>query len=75
MEEKRYRSVIKAASWRLTGTIDTFIVSYLVTGQIKLAIGISFFEVFTKLGLYYLHERLWLRIPIGKVRKEPDYEI
>ncbi len=74
MEEKRYRSIIKAASWRLTGTIDTFIVSYLVTGEIKLAIGISVFEVFTKLILFYFHERLWLRIPLGKA-KIPEYEI
>ena len=75
MEEKRYRSILKAASWRVTGTIDTFIVSYLVTGQIKLAIGISVFEVFTKLALFYLHERLWLRINIGKVPKTPEYVI
>ncbi len=75
MEEKRYRSIVKAASWRLTGTIDTFIVSYLVTGQIKLAIGISVFEVFTKITLFYFHERLWLRIPLGKIKREPDYEI
>lgn len=74
MEEKRYRSILKAASWRVTGTIDTFIVSYLVTGQVKLAIGISVFEVFTKLILFYFHERLWLRIPLGR-KKTPEYEI
>ncbi len=76
MKEKRYRSIIKAISWRLTGTIDTFIISFLVTGKFKLAISISLFEIFTKITLYYLHERLWNRIETGRtVKNAPDYEI
>lgn len=76
MKEKRYRSILKAICWRLTGTIDTFVISYLVTGKFRFAISISFFEIFTKITLYYLHERLWNRISTGRATGiKPDYEI
>jgi uncharacterized membrane protein len=75
MKEKNYRSLLKSISWRLTGTLDTFIISYLITGQIKTAISISGVEVFTKITLYYFHERAWNKINIGKVKDSPEYEI
>ncbi|MCT4645254.1 MAG: DUF2061 domain-containing protein [Carboxylicivirga sp.] len=75
MKDKRYRSIIKTISWRVTGTIDTFLVSYLVTSKVGIAASISIVEVFTKLLLYYLHERVWNRIKIGKEKIEPDYQI
>jgi uncharacterized membrane protein len=73
MMEHRYRSIVKAISWRATGTVDTFIVSYLVTGKITVALSIGGIEVFTKMILYYFHERLWNRLKFG--RKEPEYTI
>jgi uncharacterized membrane protein len=72
MPEQRYRSLLKAISWRATGTVDTIVVSFVVTGRIKLALSIGFVELFTKVGLYYLHERVWNRLSVG--RKE-DYTI
>ncbi len=75
MKEKAYRSLLKTISWRLTGTIDTFIVSYLVTGKIGLAASISVVEVFTKLILYYFHERIWNKIKLGKEPQAPEYQI
>ncbi len=76
MKEKRYRSIIKTISWRVTGTVDTFLVSYLVTGKVGIAASISVVEVFTKLLLYYLHERVWNRLKVGKEQiTEPDYQI
>ncbi|MEK7720497.1 MAG: DUF2061 domain-containing protein [Bacteroidota bacterium] len=76
MKEKRYRSILKAICWRLTGTIDTFVISFLITGKFRLAMSISFFEIFTKITLYYLHERLWNRITTGRsAATKPDYEI
>lgn len=74
MKEKHYRSIVKSLSWRATGTLDTIVVSYFVTGKIKLALSIGLVELFTKIGLYYLHERVWNRIPFGRI-KEKDYEI
>ncbi len=76
MKEKRYRSIIKTISWRVTGTIDTFIVSYVVTGKVGIAASISAVEVFTKLLLYYLHERVWNKLKIGKEKVSgPEYHI
>lgn len=74
MSEKHYRSVVKALSWRATGTADTILVSFFVTGKIGMALSIGFVELFTKIGLYYLHERVWNRISFGR-DKPKDYEI
>jgi uncharacterized membrane protein len=60
------RSFAKAISWRVTGTIDTMLISLIVTGSFKLAAAIGFTEVVTKSLLYYMHERAWLKIPYGR---------
>ena len=75
MAEKQYRSVVKAMSWRVMGTVDTILVSLLVTGQIRLALSIGAVELFTKVALYYIHERIWNKIPLGRYTKTLDYEI
>jgi uncharacterized membrane protein len=75
MAEKHYRSLVKAVSWRLTGSLDTMIISFLVTGRIKWALSISGIELFTKVFLYYVHERFWNKIPFGKIKGEPPYQI
>ena len=76
MAEKQYRSIIKATSWRALGTLDTIVVSFLVTGRIKLALSIGGVEFFTKIFLYYMHERLWNRIKFGMHPPPPrDYQI
>jgi uncharacterized membrane protein len=59
------RSFIKAVSWRTVGTIDTFIISYFVTGKVTIAGSIASIEVVTKILIYYLHERVWAMIPWG----------
>ena len=76
MHDKPYRSVLKAFSWRLTGTLDTIVISFLISGRIKIALSIGLVELFTKLTLYYLHERAWNRIPFGRVpESSPEYSI
>jgi len=76
MSEKSYRSIVKSVSWRTIGTIDTVLISLLITGKLDFAIAIGGVEVFTKMGLYYLHERVWNRINFGKVKKSGiDYQI
>ncbi|MGH7951014.1 MAG: DUF2061 domain-containing protein [Limisphaerales bacterium] len=75
MAEKPYRSFVKAVSWRLTGSLDTLIISFLITGKLKWAFTISGVELFTKVFLYYIHERVWNKIPLGKIEGQPPYEI
>lgn len=66
MIESNLRSFLKGISWRLLGTIDTIIVSYILTGAIKIALSIGTIELFSKLILYYFHERIWNKIKFGK---------
>jgi adenylylsulfate kinase len=60
--ESRLKSLIKGISWRIIGTIDTLFVAFIITGDTIKSLSIGGIEVFTKIFLYYLHERLWSRI-------------
>ena len=53
------KSLLKTISWRVIGTIDTIVIAYILTGEVKMAVSIGSVEVFTKMVLYYLHERVW----------------
>jgi uncharacterized membrane protein len=64
--EAHTRSLIKAISWRITGSIDTFVISLIVTGKISLAGTIASVEVITKIALYYFHERVWAIVTWGR---------
>ncbi|MBU3010551.1 DUF2061 domain-containing protein [Polaribacter vadi] len=64
--EKPVRSIVKALSWRVVGTLDTLIVSYFLTGKIALAASIASVDFLTKLVLYFFHERIWNKIKWGK---------
>jgi uncharacterized membrane protein len=78
MADKHYRSLVKAVSWRLTGSLDTMIISYLITGKLKWALTISGVEFFTKIALYYVHERVWEKVPLGRAKEpvnKPSFEI
>lgn len=76
MSEKSYRSVVKSISWRTIGTIDTMVISYFITGKLALALSIGGIEVFTKMLLYFFHERTWNKISFGRVKESAtDYEI
>jgi uncharacterized membrane protein len=75
MADKQYRSLVKAVSWRMTGTVDTVLISYLITGQIRWALSIGFVELFTKVTLYYFHERLWNKISFGRKPLPEDFQI
>jgi sulfate adenylyltransferase large subunit len=64
--ESHARSIAKAASWRITGSLDTFIIATFVTGSPKAGGAVALTEVLTKTALYYFHERTWILIPWGK---------
>mgnify|MGYP000356027528 CR=1 FL=1 len=65
-QEAHRRSLTKAITWRITGSVDTFLISWLVTGNPVVAVTISAIEIVTKIFLYYLHERVWGKIRWGK---------
>jgi uncharacterized membrane protein len=55
------RHIAKTVSWRIIGTLDTMILSGIITGSWELGLTIGGVEVFTKMILYFFHERLWYR--------------
>ncbi|NDI97613.1 DUF2061 domain-containing protein [Flavobacterium sp. LaA7.5] len=55
-------SALKAVTWRIVGTIDTIVISFLLTGNATIAFSIGGFEVFSKMLLYFIHERAWAKI-------------
>jgi len=67
--ESRFRSLIKGLTWRVLATLTTILIALAITGEISHALTIGGVEFFAKLGVYYLHERAWARVPIGTVRE------
>ena len=67
--ETHSRSFVKAVSWRLLGSIDTFIISFIVTRSFVFAGSIASVETVTKIILFYGHERLWALVPWGRADK------
>ena len=59
------RSLAKTVTWRTVASLDTFVLSYLITGRLLFAGSIASAEVVTKLLIYYFHERAWAHIPWG----------
>jgi uncharacterized membrane protein len=65
-QDNHFRSILKGASWRAVGTIDTIILSYIFTGKPGTALKIGAVELFTKIFLFWLHERVWMRLGFGR---------
>jgi len=55
------RHLAKTISWRVIGTLDTMIISWAITGSWEWGLAIGGIEVFTKMVLYYFHERAWYK--------------
>ncbi len=72
--EAHSRSFFKAVSWRILGSVDTFIISYFITGKLVFAASIASVETFTKIALFYGHERVWAAVPWGRADKAPVAE-
>ena len=64
--ETHRRSAAKMSTWRVLASLDTTLLAWLFTGNIATAISIGGLEVITKLFLYYLHERAWLKVRFGQ---------
>lgn len=73
VNDSHSRSIVKALTWRATGSLDTFVLSFFITGSLHLASGIAASELVTKIVLFWLHERVWNKIKWGKC--EEDYVI
>ena len=65
MFASKSRSFFKTLSWRIIASTDTFLLTWLVTGNPKAGLTVSGLEVITKMILYYFHERIWLKSKYG----------
>mgnify|MGYP002641435960 FL=1 len=64
------RHLLKTISWRVIGTLDTMILSAVITGSWEMGLTIGGVEVFTKMFLYFLHERAWYKLSKFGVEKK-----
>lgn len=66
----RKRHILKTITWRIIGTLDTMVLSWIITGSWKIGVAIGGVEVVTKMVLYYLHERAWYKFSKFGVKKK-----
>ena len=64
------RHIAKTITWRIIGTLDTMLLGWLISGDPLIGIQIGGLELFTKMILYYFHERAWYRSNWGVVRQK-----
>jgi len=67
-EESSFRSIVKSFSWRIFATATTVAIAFFITGEFDLAKKIGFIEFFSKMVIYFVHERVWNIIPFGRER-------
>ena len=65
MKVTKLRSILKAVSWRIVGTLDTMALGWIITGSPLMGLKIGGLELITKFVLYYFHERMWLQSKFG----------
>jgi adenylylsulfate kinase len=65
-KESKIRSIVKTISWRFLATATTFTLVYIFTGKLDVALSVGFLEVFLKMLIYFLHERVWDRLKFGR---------
>ena len=72
--ESTARSMVKAFSYRILGSASTAAIFFVFTGKAGLSIGAGALDMVVKIGVYFVHERLWNHISYGRP-KPPEYEI
>tara|TARA_B100001057_G_C22724441_1_gene901089 strand:+ start:356 stop:766 length:411 start_codon:yes stop_codon:yes gene_type:complete len=68
------RHLAKTISWRIIGTTDTLILSWIISGDISIGISIGIIELFSKMILYYFHEKLWYNSNVNESTKRHIYK-
>ena len=64
------RHILKTITWRFIGTMDTMFLGWLISGSAEIGLSIGGLELFTKMILYYLHERIWYKSSFGLKKKK-----
>jgi adenylylsulfate kinase len=72
--ETNSRSIAKAISYRVLGSISTAFIFYVLSHNFTLSVGAGVLDSIVKIGMYFIHERIWNHIDYGR-SKPPEYEI
>ncbi len=74
--ESNKRSIAKAVSYRILGSLATGLIVLAMTGDLKVSAVAGASDSVVKLALYFLHERIWNHISFGRQKAPPpEYEI
>ena len=60
------RTIVKTLTWRITASLTTFIIAWILTGDFLIGVSIGSIEAIAKIFLYYFHERIWENISWAK---------
>jgi len=73
--ESNWRSIVKAVSYRILGGTPTAKIKNVLTGKGSLSLSAGVLDMVAKIGVYFVHERVWNHINFGRTTKAPEYEI
>ena len=60
------RTIVKTLTWRVTASLTTFVIAWILTGDLLIGATIGSIEAIAKIFLYYFHERIWNNISWAK---------
>lgn len=72
VRESGTRSIVKAVSWRVLGTVATSTIVFVVTHRWQLSLFVGAMEFVSKVALFWMHERIWDRVHFGRVESRPS---
>ena len=64
--ELKKRTLVKTMTWRVTASLTTFLIAWILTGDLLIGVSIGSIEAIAKIFLYYCHERIWNNINWAK---------
>jgi len=67
LNDSHARSIVKALSWRLTGSFATFLIAWIIGGDLGIASTIAVIQIVANTLLYYFHERVWNLVTWGRI--------
>lgn len=53
--------LLKTITYRIAGTMTSYVITFLVTGSVEVGLMVSVTDFFAKPLLYFLHEIVWNR--------------
>ena len=66
LNETSGRSLVKTLTWRVTGSGATFLISWLISGDLRVAGSIVVIQIVANTVLFYVHERAWNIVSWGR---------